>query len=114
MSIEKVNVGPFAWALLNFRDHGGDGNEADRQERPADKMVEQRTLTGFETPEDSDVQSLLLREGPAALEEVLKRADLIPITDLTDSIERSGDDIWRPGLTHGAWTRARPSEAEET
>ena len=100
MSIAEMNRGPFAWAFLNLRHHGGDRNDAHRQQRPAEKVVQQRAFAGLEAPKNSDVQEVLFREGPTAFEEILERDYLTAVTDFADAIERSVHDILRPDFTH--------------
>ena len=76
-AIEKANLGSLFRPVLNLGDHGGDGDHTDRQQRPAQQVIQKTALAGLEPAQNRDVESLLLGEGLAALQKLFQGADLV-------------------------------------
>ena len=92
-AIGKQNLGSLARPPLDLGDDGRDRDHSDRQQRPAEKMVEKTALAGLEAPQDRDVQRLFLRESAAAFQEVFQRRDLMALAQVLDRGERILHDL---------------------
>jgi len=82
---------------LDLGDDGSDWDDADRQQRPSQELVEKTALARFEAPQDRDVQRLLLSEGAAALQEIFQRRDFMALAQVLDRAERILHDFRSDG-----------------
>src|ERR1035441_4985947 len=92
-AIGKQNLGSLVSPPLDLGDDGRDRDHSDRQQRPAEKMIEKTALSGLEAPQDGYVQRLLLREGAAAFEKILQRGDLMAFAQVLDRAEHIMYDL---------------------
>jgi hypothetical protein len=92
-AIEKADLGTLFRPVLNFGDHGGDGDHPDRQERLPQQVIQKTAFAGLEPAQNRDVENLLLGEGLAALQKLFQGADLVTPAERTDGLQRFAHGI---------------------
>ncbi len=117
-SVRVTHLRPLARAVLDLSDGRRHGDRPDRQQRSAEKLIQEGALSGLEAAQDGDVQNPLFPERPAACQKIAEGGDPATLADPTDLLEHPACILARlrylPVFRHPVLLCARVSSGSAT